>query len=215
MSKTTKELRVMLVDDDEFSLTILGESMQQWASVLGVSTVSDAVTKIEAFDPHAVITDLNFNGGPDGGELLRHLEAEYPWIGRVVLTSHSSPTLALNRGSAIPTDTVYLVKADVAGGAALKLAVEESIRGLSQAVQTKKVEAEQRIQISKSQAEVLKLIAAGKSNAAIATTLGITIRAAEGLVQRTFAALQLKPDEENNVRVLATRMWIEGKVTSR
>ncbi|MEO0024093.1 MAG: hypothetical protein RL196_534 [Actinomycetota bacterium] len=205
----------MLVDDDEFSLTILGEAMQQWASVLGVSTVSDAVTKIEVFDPHAVITDLNFNGGPDGGELLRHLEAEYPWIGRVVLTSHSSPTLVLNRGSEIPQDTVYLVKADVAGGAALKLAVEESIRGLSQAVQTKKGDTEQRLQISKSQAEVLKLIAAGKSNAAIASTLGITIRAAEGLVQRTFAALQLRPDEDNNVRVLATRMWIEGKVTSR
>ena len=71
------------------------------------------------------------------------------------------------------------------------------------------------MKISKPQAQVLKLIAAGLSNSAIAEELEITLRAAESLIQRTFAALELKPDEKLNMRVLATRMWVEGKVTIR
>jgi DNA-binding NarL/FixJ family response regulator len=215
MKTSSNDIRVMLVDDDEFSLTILGESLQQWATVFRSSSVAEAIASLDLFDPHVVVTDLNFNGGPDGSQLLWHLQKEFPWVGRVILTSHSSPVLALGKGYELPPETVYLVKADVSGGSVLKDAVLAALRG---AVPVKGVSAAQndaRIVISKSQAEVLKLIAAGRSNAAIAKELEISLRAAESLIQRTFAALQLKPDEDSNIRVLATRMWIEGRVASR
>jgi len=215
MTLDRKEIRVMLVDDDEFSLTILGESLQQWSNVLCVSSVAAAISNLEAFDPNVVVTDLDFNAGPDGGQLLQHLAQNYPWIGRVVLSSHSSPTLAIGKASEIPAETIYLVKADVAGSATLREAVYSSIKGESQPKTEASALAQDRIEITKSQAQVLQLIAAGRSNSAIAAALEISVRAAEGLVQRTFAALGIKPDDQNNARVLATRLWIEGRVRSK
>jgi DNA-binding NarL/FixJ family response regulator len=212
---TKSEIRVMLVDDDEFSLAILGDSMKQWSNVLCVSSVSEAIGQLEAFDPNVVVTDLNFRGGPDGSQLLGHLTANFPWIGRVVLTSHASPSLALGKESSIPEGTLYLVKADVSGSAVLQAAVLKAIEGRLSFDDVEPAQINHRATISRSQAEVLKLIAEGKSNSAIAKALDISLRAAESLVQRTLAALDLKNDEDHNLRVLATRMWIEGKVTTK
>jgi DNA-binding NarL/FixJ family response regulator len=209
------DIRVMLVDDDEFSLAILGDAMKQWSNVLCLLSVSEAIASLESFDPHVVITDLNFNGGPDGSQLLKHIASKFPWIGRVVLTSHASPALALGKEPAIPEGTMYLVKADVSGSQVLKEAVFKAIEGHTVFSTVENQSGAGRIVISRSQAEVLKMIADGKSNSAIARSLEITLRAAEGLVQRTLAALNLKNDDDHNSRVLATRMWIEGKVTTK
>ena len=43
-------------------------------------------------------------------------------------------------------------------------------------------------------------------------TCALPIWAAEALVQRTFAALGLKGDEDINSRVAAVRLWQMGKV---
>jgi DNA-binding NarL/FixJ family response regulator len=212
MASKVTQIRVMLVDDDDFSLAILGEAMQTWATVLSLPSVSEAIANLESFEPHVVVTDLNFNGGPDGNQLLRYLYSEFPWVGRVVLSSHAVPELAIARGSEIPPETTYLVKSQLAGSSALKEVVLESLQR-SKATKKSKVDDTGRLKISKSQATALKLIAEGKSNASIAEELGITLRAAESLVQRTFAALQLKPDDKTNLRVVATRMWLGGKVT--
>ena len=54
--------------------------------------------------------------------------------------------------------------------------------------------------------------AAGDTNQAIATRRGTSLRATEALVQRTFATLGIKSDDEFNPRILAVRMWQEDKV---
>ena len=44
-----------------------------------VTNVADAIAKISSFDPHAVITDLNFGiTGPNGADLLHYIENEHP-----------------------------------------------------------------------------------------------------------------------------------------
>jgi DNA-binding NarL/FixJ family response regulator len=71
---------------------------------------------------------------------------------------------------------------------------------------------EEKITITSGQAEILRMIADGLSNAAIAEARGITLRAAEALIQRTFAALGVNGDSSINPRVAAVRMWQQGKV---
>jgi DNA-binding NarL/FixJ family response regulator len=71
---------------------------------------------------------------------------------------------------------------------------------------------EEKITITSGQAEILRMIADGLSNAAIAEARGITLRAAEALIQRTFAALGVNGDSNINPRVAAVRMWQQGKV---
>jgi DNA-binding NarL/FixJ family response regulator len=74
---------------------------------------------------------------------------------------------------------------------------------------------EEKIIITSSQAEILRMVADGLSNSAIADARGITLRAAEALIQRTFVALGVNGDSTINPRVVAVRIWQQGKVVVR
>jgi DNA-binding NarL/FixJ family response regulator len=166
---------------------------------------------VGSFDPHVVITDLNFGVGPSGADLLQFVEKEHPWVGKVVLTSHASPALAIPNGVAIPSGVTYLVKSELGSITELVHAVEESISHSTSAAVRPEMEND-RIVISATQGEILLLLAEGFTNAAIARKRGTSLRATETLVQRTFASLGIKSDEDFNPRVLAVRMWQQGKV---
>jgi hypothetical protein len=68
------------------------------------------------------------------------------------------------------------------------------------------------ILISKTQAELLQLIAQGLSNQAIAEKRGTTLRAVEALVNRTYEALNLKVNNSRNLRVEAVKLWKSSKI---
>ena len=208
--------RVLIAEDEEFTLNMLTEFLGAADfEVQGVKTVAEAIATVESFDPHAVITDLNFGVvGPTGADLLAFLDSNHPWIGKVVLTSHSSPNLAVPGGMILPADVTYLVKSELKSIANLITAVQESITKSNTEPQPL-TEDGGRIVISQSQGEILTLIAEGLTNSAIAKRRGTSLRATETIVQRTFAVLGLKNDEDYNPRVLAVRLWQSGKVAIR
>ena len=205
--------RVLVAEDEEFTLNLLSELLSAADfEVMAVATVSEAISQIETFDPHAVITDLNFGvTGPSGADLLDYLDKNHPWIGKVILTSHASPDLAVPGGMQLPDDVTYLVKSELKSISSLITAVQESI-SKSSIPAPARVDDGGRIFVSHAQGEILLLIAEGLTNAAIARKRGTSLRATETLVQRTFAVLGLKNDEDFNPRVLAVRMWQHGKV---
>jgi DNA-binding NarL/FixJ family response regulator len=210
---TAFRARVLVAEDEEFTLNLLREVLTGAKfEVEAVTNVADAISKIGIFDPHAVITDLNFGvSGPSGADLLQYLEKEFPWIGKVVLTSHASPTLAIADGVGLPAGVTYLVKSELGSISELVTAVDSSISNLNYE-SVKPVIENDRILISATQGEILLLLAEGYTNSAIAKKRGTSVRAAETLVQRTFASLGIKNDEDFNPRVLAVRMWQQGKV---
>ena len=210
---TAFKARVLVAEDEEFTLNLLREVLTGAKfEVEAVTNVADAISKIGIFDPHAVITDLNFGvSGPSGADLLQYLEKEFPWIGKVVLTSHASPTLAIANGVGLPAGVTYLVKSELGSISELVTAVDSSISNLNYE-SVKPVVENDRILISATQGEILLLLAEGYTNSAIAKKRGTSVRAAETLVQRTFASLGIKNDEDFNPRVLAVRMWQQGKV---
>lgn len=205
--------RVLIAEDEEFTLNLLSELISAADfEVLAVSSVSEAISKIEIFDPHAVITDLNFGvSAPNGADLLSFLDQNHPWVGKVILTSHASPNLAVPGGLQLPDDVTYLVKSELKSISSLITAIQESI-SKSNVPALARVESGGRIVVSQAQGEILLLIAEGLTNAAIARKRGTSLRATETLVQRTFAVLGLKNDEDFNPRVLAVRLWQQDKV---
>ena len=156
-------------------------------------------------------TDLDLGHGPDGADLLTKVFKERPWTGMVIMTAHASPELAINDASRIPDPTVYIVKSQLQSMQYLVSALEESISKTGN-FQSSVIASEEKITITSSQAEILRMIADGLSNASIAEARGITLRAAEALIQRTFAALGVNGDPSVNPRVVAVRMWHQGKV---
>ena len=206
-------IRVLIAEDEEFTLNLLREVLSGANfQVEAVDNVADAIAKIESFDPHAVITDLNFGvSAPNGADLLRFIEKDHPWIGKVVLTSHASPNLAVPSGIDIPDGATYLIKSELGSISELIAAVEGAISKSNTEV-SKPILENDRIVISSTQGEILLLLADGYTNSAIAKKRGTSLRAAETLVQRTFASMGIKNNEDFNPRVLAVRMWQQGKV---
>jgi DNA-binding NarL/FixJ family response regulator len=213
MSEDTKgTIKVLLVEDEEFTRTLLRDSLSKIGmNVLDVASVQAALAVIEEFDPHVVISDLDLGPGPDGADLLYKIEQTRPWTGMVVLTAHASPELALHGASRIPDSATYLVKSQISSMDYLKSAIEESISHPGSTSDINK-NAEDQFVISATQGEILRMIADGLSNAAIARERNVTLRAAEALIQRTFAALGVKGDPDVNSRVVAVRLWQQGKV---
>ncbi len=211
---TSFKARILIAEDEEFTLNLLRDVLEGAEFQVEIATrVSEAIERIDSFDPHAVVTDLNFGlNQPSGADLLHYLEENHPWIGKVVLTSHASPVLAIPNGRSIPSSVTYLVKSELGSIAELITAVEDSISHTSNPPVQPTVE-DDRIVISAVQGEILRLLSEGYTNAAIARHRGTSLRAAETLLQRTFASLGIKSGEDFNPRILAVRMWQQGKVT--
>ena len=210
--ETKGAIKVLLVEDEEFTRTLIRDSLTKIGmTVVDVGSVRDALAVMDDFDPHVVVSHLDLGPGPDGADLLYKVEQSRPWTGMVVLTAHASPELALHGASRIPGNATYLVKSQISSTDYLKIAIEESIASPGSSNAFKK-NSEDQFVISATQGEILRMIADGLSNAAIARERNVTLRAAEALIQRTFAALGVKGDPDVNSRVVAVRLWQQGKV---
>ena len=217
------KLKVLFVDDDQFALRLIADGLRSQLDVATERNAASALERLETFDANVVVTDLDLGGGPDGVRLLQRVEELYPWIGRVVLTAHTSPLLAVGHGDEIPDGAVYLVKSKIGSLDEVMQAVTSSLSGeqLPQpgAARTKEsidvaAYGDDRIEVSAGQAVVLRYVAAGLSNAAIAQEMGLSQRAAERVVQRAFQALGIDGDDLNP-RVVSVGLLKSGRVYVR
>ena len=212
MNSDQRSIRVLLVEDEDFTRTMVSEMLSaSGINVLPVASVAEALKSMDEFDPLVVLTDLDLGHGPDGADLLTKVAEDRPWTGMVIMTAHASPELAINDVSRIPEQAGYIVKSELNSIHSLVSIIQESIIMPGNFNGSDNV-GEEKVTITSSQAEILRMIADGLSNTAIAEARGITLRAAEALIQRTFAALGVNGDSSINARVAAVRMWQQGKV---
>ena len=202
--------KVLLVEDDTFTRALLSSTLDKSGiEVQSCASAAVALDVLKGFEPHAVITDLVPGLAPNGLDLLELVAQETPWIGMAIFSSHSSPILATKDSNRIPEGTVFVAKSDIGNTDDLVAIVQSTIeRREFRACDT----AKDSVLISPTYGEVLRLIAAGLSNVAIANERGTSVRAAEAMVQRTFLALGIRSDANINARVMAVRMWHQGKV---
>jgi len=205
-------IKVLLAEDETFTRAIVTESLTNAGlQVKSVGSVMEALAVMESFDPHVVLTDLDLGPGPDGADLLSKVFKDRPWTGMVAMTAHASPELAVAGTGRIPESTVYIVKSQISVIQNLVDAIEESISKTGK-MRNEPRDSSEKLVISSNQAEILRMLADGLSNASIARERGITLRAAEALIQRTFVAMGVKGDPNLNSRVVAVRLWQLGKV---
>jgi DNA-binding NarL/FixJ family response regulator len=206
--------RVLLVEDEPFTRGLLSQTLASAGiEVHACSTVTEALGELADFEPHVVMTDLDLGPGPSGVHLLREVEQRASWVGRIVLSVHASPQLGARDGGELPRDVVYVVKSMVSSADDLLAAIEASIA--HSVVHAGGEGSDDRVIISAAHGEVLRLVAQGLSNAGIAEVRGTSVNAAEAMVQRMFIALGIHSDRRHNTRVLAARMWQQGRVIVR
>lgn len=212
-----QDLRVLLVEDDSFTRQLIANSLtQQGFAVSSCATASSAIELIAANDPHVVVSDLDLGKGASGVDLLRLIDREFPWVGLVALSAHSTSKLVGD--GELPEGIPYLVKSAINDlseiGATIRVSISKTSNGSTRegAVSPS---GESNLTVSVAQAETLRLLSQGHSNQAIADLRGTTLRAAETMIQRTYKSLGLSRQSASNNRVEAVSLWRQGKVDVR
>jgi DNA-binding NarL/FixJ family response regulator len=213
-------LDVLLVDDDPFTRMTLVTTLKS----LDCWVVADAATAVEGLRlaaqtrPDVAVLDLDLGEGPTGIDLAHRLRAMLPAIGIVMLSTYEEPRLMGFNQQPLPEDALYLVKRTVVDpevlGRALRMSVDP---GLGDGTMRVVSQGNPRVKLSDNQIDIMRLVAAGHSNAEIARRRSLTVPAVEKAVARLIRQLDLQAAPDTNQRVAIAQAYyrLTGAVSAR
>ncbi|MCX6461335.1 MAG: response regulator transcription factor [Actinobacteria bacterium] len=216
----TAPLRVLLVDDDPFTLTMMSSMLR----TIGCEVVGEATSAAQGLSeghlhsPDVAVLDLDLGEGPTGIDLAHRLRAVIPSLGIVVLSTYEEPRLMGYNQPPLPAGSIYLVKRTVVDTAvlerALQMAVDPDLReGLANPESTTHAASS----LSDLQIDLMRMVAAGYSNAEIARRRSLTVASVEKAIARLIKQLGLHASPAQNQRVMIAQVYyqITGAVSAR
>lgn len=214
-------IRVALADD----AILLREALAAALAAAGFSVVGQAadVTELLALvareHPDVVIVDVRMppTHTTEGLEAARQIRAQHPGTGILVLSQYVETRYALELLREDPTAMGYLLKDRVTRIPELADAVRRVAGGgtvmdpgvVGRLIGRARVSSPMD-ELTRREREVLRSMAEGRSNAAIATQLSLDTRTVEGHVSVIFSKLGLDPTPEDHRRVLAVLAFLRG-----
>jgi DNA-binding NarL/FixJ family response regulator len=186
-----------------------------------VATVGDAdelLRVVHLHEPDLAIIDVRMppTHTDDGLRAALQIRAELPGIGILVLSQYVEEQYATELLGANMTGVGYLLKDRIADVSDFLGAVREVANGGTrldpEVVAQLLARSRQRDPLERLTArerEVLDLMAAGRSNAAIARLLVVSDKAVEKHVGNIFSKLDLPPTTDDHRRVLAVLQWVK------
>ena len=216
----TQQLRILLVDDDPFTLATVS-SMLRTLDFEVVATATTAAAGLRAgheLKPDVAVVDLDLGEGPTGIDLAHRLREVHPSIGLVVLSTYIEPRLMGYNQPPLPEGSVYLVKqtvvdAEILGSAVtLSLSSEPFDTGFVSAVTGTSLD-----NLTDLQVDLMRMVAAGYSNVEIARRRSMTVPSVENSINRLIKGLDLQASAEQNQRVLVAQAYFQltGAVRAR
>ena len=213
-------LRVMLVDDDPFTRMTLVTTLNSLGFFVAgdVATAKEALLLAAQTRPDVAIVDLDLGEGPTGLDVAHRLREMYPRIGLVVLSTYEEPRLMGFNQHPLPDDALYLVKRTVVDpeilGKAIRMSVDHDFRQGTLRVVPKDALG---VTLSDPQIDIMRLVAAGHSNAEIARRRSLTVPAVEKAIARLIKQLDLHASPDTNQRVAIAQAYfrLTGAVSAR
>jgi DNA-binding NarL/FixJ family response regulator len=203
-------IRVVLAEDDDFTRSLVADGLRAEGFQVAEARMPDEAWTLVEEGAHVLVSDLDFGHGISAGPLLRRMAEERPWIAIVVLTSHLSPELAVGVSDRLPDDVVYVVKSRLRRMEDIGDAVRDALAGRGGGRQAERDDPA--IPVTAAQADMLRMLASGLTTKAIADRRGTTVRAAEAMIGRLYAALGVDDDESTSPRVAAIHLWQQGRI---
>lgn len=199
---------VVVVEDDAFMRSLIAEYLEKGGfRVTTAGTAADAQRQIRAFDPDAIVLDIDLGSGPTGLDLARTINSNE--VGLVFLTNFSDPRFAGYDVKAAHPKAAYLNKHMLEDSGVLLDALNAVL--LERDVANYRFDSRDdrpMAHLSNSQIQALRLIAEGKTNQQIAEIRQRSLAATESLVSRTLVAVGIDPGHDHNSRVVAAARFI-------
>lgn len=203
---------VLVVEDEPLIRNLVATQLR--ADGFEVHTAENAVEarkKADAIDPDVALLDIELGNGPTGFDLAAILRKQDPGIAIVFLTHLPEPRLIGLDNRIVPKNAAYLVKDKISDPEILSEAIEAALRErVGEHLRDDRKAISKFSSISRSQIQVLQLMAAGYSNQQIAENRGTTIRAVENLIKRAFEAAGIDTEEGVHLRVSASREYLKA-----
>lgn len=204
---TVGKIRAVVADDHNLTLSGVADSLATHdIDVVGrASSARDAISLVEKLAPDVLVSDLDFGPGPTGLDVADHLRKKFPLLGIVILSAYGDPRLHANSLQSAPTGLVYLVKQQVSSTAEIVSAVALSRERAAQA----KEGLLPRADLTEQQILVLRLVAQGLSNSAIATALSVSDDSVAKTIHRMCKRLGIVHSPEVNSRARLIQSYFD------
>jgi DNA-binding NarL/FixJ family response regulator len=185
----------------------------------GAADAPDLLRKVGAHHPDLVVADIRMppRNADDGLRAALQIRAEHPEIAVLLLSQHVQRSYAEELVEQGTVGVGYLLKQRVADVASFLADVHRVAGGgcvLDAEVVATMMSRPRRDdlleRLTPRQKEVLALMAAGRSNGAIAEQLTLTTKAVARHVSHIYGTLGLQPAEEDHRRVLAVVRYLSG-----
>jgi DNA-binding NarL/FixJ family response regulator len=219
-------IRVVLAEDHHLvreGLRRLLETQPDLEIAAVCGDLDSLLAAVEAEQPDVVITDIRMPpGGVDEGiQAATRLRGAHAEVGVVVLSQYAQPGYALAFLEAGTAGRAYLLKDRVAdveqlvaavravaeGGSMIDPKVVDALVAAKAAAETSPLD-----ELTPRERDVLRGMAEGKNNAAIAETLFLTERSVEKVIHSIFAKLGLTWETSVHKRVKAVILYLaEGE----
>ena len=197
----------MVADDHSLTLQGVSDSLSsRGISVVGRGkSAKDAVALVMKHKPDALVTDLDFGPGPTGLDIAENLRSALPTLGIVLLSAYGDPRLHSESLTQAPAGLVYLIKQQVGSTAQLAEAIESS---LDKAAKAERGELPS-INLTPAQISVLRLVAKGLSNQAIADELSVTEDSVSKTINRMLKRLDIPQNSQVNPRAALLQSYFD------
>jgi DNA-binding NarL/FixJ family response regulator len=177
-------------------------------------------TAVERSSPDVVLTDIRMppTNTDEGIRFAAEARDSHPELGVVILSQHAEPRYAMALFKAGSDRRAYLLKERLKDQSELSRALHDVAAGRSlvdSKVVDKLLSTPERHsglhKLTARELETLGLIAEGRSNASIASSLRITKRAVERHINAIFVKLDLGEPEDVSRRVKAALLYLSGE----
>ena len=204
------KLRVLIVDDESLVRSLLTEVVKSLGyEVKSADSASNARKVCQSFDADVAIIDVDLGPGPNGFDLATNLRAVNSAIAIIFLTNLVEPKLAGRSGKELPSGFAYLVKSRMGETGVLNEVIRQVSRGKGSDYRDDLNAKNPLSELSRSQLDVVRLVAQGKSNEEIAEIRGTTVRAVRMILVRAFQALGIDEEAGPEKRVQAAIKYLK------
>jgi DNA-binding NarL/FixJ family response regulator len=219
-------IRLVIAEDSYLVREALAQLLASDSELELAAVAADTESLLRAIEreqPDVVLTDIRMPPfrEAEGIRVAAQLRETHPEIGVVILSQYAELQFALELFKDGSARRAYLLKERVGNRAELTAAIRAVAEGDSVVdpkivdkliSERSRAESSALATLTDREREVLAQVAAGKSNAAIASSLVLTKRAVEKHINAIFMKLGLRDSEDVSARVTAALIYLaEGK----